>query len=140
MAPHKLTYKGVIQPPPRIERLVKRLTILMEVFDDEVQRLFKKRAKLPMYAEAMVLEHLEAPFELVANEPAAVTKDLSIVKIPMGAYTDAERPQVNTLVDAYCAQHRDELAALFEEHGIHSTAYRDNSDWLFTQPEVRPCA
>lgn len=135
VASHKLTYKGTLKPPKNMRRLVVRLTIFVEVFDDEIHRLFKKRGKLPLYAEALALEHLEAAFETVSGEPAEGTKDLSIVAILMDAYDDSEKHHVAELVEAYCAS-APGLADLVKAHGYRSESYHDPRDWLFTQPEV----
>lgn len=137
VASHKLIFKGVITPPKRMRRRVDRLTIFVEVFDDEIHRLFKKRTRLPRYDEAMALEHLESRFETLTGDPAEGAKDLSIIAILMQAYTDAERPNFTTLIDQYC-DGRDDLAELVQIHSFKSDNYRDSLDWLFTQPEVLP--
>lgn len=135
VASHKLTYKGAITPPKKMQRLVVRLTIFVEVFDDEIHRLFKQRAKLPMYAEALTLEHLESRYEDVSGEPAEGAKDLSIIAILMDAYDEQEKSRVNEMIDSYCACN-DELVDLVRKHSFNAEGYRDRSDWLFTQPEV----
>jgi ppGpp synthetase/RelA/SpoT-type nucleotidyltranferase len=135
VASHKLTYKGAVTPPKKMRRLVDRLTIFVEVFDDEIHRLFKKRGKLPMYAEAVALEHLEDRYEELSGEPAEGAKDLSIIAILMGAYDDTEKSNVVDLVDDYCAS-TSGLAEVVQGHSFNADAYRDQTDWLFTQPEV----
>lgn len=135
VASHKLTYKGVIKPPKKMRRLVDRLTIFVEVFDDEIHRLFKKRAQLPLYAEALTLEHLEDRYEGVSGEPTEGAKDLSIIAILMDAYDDAEKTKISDLVDEFCASYAG-LTELVQGHSFNADTYRDQSDWLFTQPEV----
>lgn len=135
VASHKLTYKGAVTPPKKMRRLVDRLTIFVEVFDDEIHRLFKKRGKLPMYAEAVALEHLEDTYEQLSGEPAEGAKDLSIIAILMGAYDDTEKPAVADLVDQHCAA-TSGVAQVIQAHSYNADGYRDQADWLFTQPEV----
>lgn len=135
VASHKLTYKGTVVPPKKMRRLVDRLTIFVEVFDDEIHRLFKKRGKLPMYAEAVALEHLEEAYERLSGEPAEGAKDLSIIAILMGAYGADEKPVVADLVDQHCAN-TPSLADLIRAHSYNADGYRDQADWLFTQPEA----
>jgi len=135
VASHKLIYKGVVTPPKRMRRLVDRLTIFVEVFDDEIHRLFKARAKLPMYAEALALEHLETVYEQITTEPAEGATDLSVLAILMRAYDDTEQAHFSELIDNYCGP-RPDLAELVRAHSHLSETYRDNTDWLFTQPEV----
>ncbi|UFN45187.1 RelA/SpoT domain-containing protein [Nocardioides okcheonensis] len=135
VASHKLTYKGAITPPKKMRRLVDRLTIFVEVFDDEIHRLFKKRAKLPLYAEAVFLDHVEDVYEEVSGEPAEGVKDLSLIAILMNSYDDIDKPNAAALVRAHWESHP-ELAELVRDHGIRSDSYHDPSHWLFTQPEV----
>jgi ppGpp synthetase/RelA/SpoT-type nucleotidyltranferase len=135
VASHKLTYKGAVTPPKKMRRLVDRLTIFVEVFDDEIHRLFKKRGKLPMYAEAVALERLEDTYEQLSGEPAEGAKDLSIVAVLMGAYDDVEKPALNDLVHQHCANTVG-VADVIRAHSYNADSYRDQSDWLFTQPEV----
>lgn len=132
---HKLSYKGVVKPPPKMQRLIDRLTVVVEMFDDEVQRLFKKRARLPMYDTAVKLEHLEDKFEELTGEVAEASDDLTTISILMEAYEASERAQFSSLVDGFC-EARADLAELLAQHSVRSETYRDSADWLFTQPEV----
>lgn len=133
VASHKLSYKGAVKPPPKMRRLIDRLTILVEVFDDEVQRLFKKRARLPMYREAILLEFLENRYEDLSGNPAEGVKDLSIINVLLVAYGDDEPAQ--QLVDEFCDAHVG-LSELIGKHSVTSETYQDRADWLYTQPEV----
>lgn len=135
VASHKLIYKGAGTPTKKMRRLVDRLTIFVEVFDDEIHRLFKKRSKLPGYTEAITLEHLEDTYERLSGEPAEGAKDLSIIAILMGAYADTERPNLTDLVNQYCVDTPD-VARVIQAHSYNADGYRDQTDWLFTQPEV----
>lgn len=135
VASHKLVYKGLVRPPKRMLRLIDRLTILVEVFDDEVVRLFKRRRRLPRYREAVVLEYLDDRYHGLTGEVAELSKDLAIANLLFRAYTQEERPDIENLVDGFCDEHP-ELADLIAAHSPVSQRYNDNSDWLFTQPEV----
>jgi len=135
VASHKLAYKGPVKPPKKMRRLIDRLTILVEVFDDEVVRLFKRRRKLPMYREAVVLEHLDAMYHHLTGEVAEQTKDVAIASQLVGAYAADEIATIEQLVDAFCAAHPD-LSDLIEQHAPTAEGYNDSADWLFTQPEI----
>lgn len=132
---HKLSYKGVVTPPKKMKRLIDRLTVVVEMFDDEVHRLFKKRARLPMYRTAVSLEHLESNYEKITGDPAEGAKDLSIMSCLLHAYSDEERSQFEEIVDRYCDE-APELKSLIAAHSVESETYQDSADWLFTQPEV----
>lgn len=135
VASHKLSYKGALTPPKKMQRLIIRLTVFVEVFDDEIHRLFKKRAKIPDYAAALALEQLEDVYEVVSGEPAEGAKDLSLMLILRDAYSEAERQKIPDLVVAFSKDNSD-LATLIQENSFRAEDYNDRNDWLFTQPEV----
>ena len=132
---HKLSYKGAVQPPKKMKRLIDRLTVVVEMFDDEVHRLFKKRSRLPMYRTAVALEHLEDRYEGLTGDPAEGALDLSIIAALLEAYSEEDKPHFETLVDTFC-ETRVDLAQLISDHSASSETYQDSRDWLFTQPEV----
>jgi hypothetical protein len=132
---HKLSYKGVITPPKKMRRLIDRLTVVVEMFDDEVHRLFKKRARLPMYRTAVALEHLEDKYEGLTGDPAEGALDLTIMASLLEAYSDDEKSRFESIVDDFCESSTD-LRELILAHSVTSERYDDHVDWLFTQPEV----
>lgn len=133
---HKLMYKGVIEPPRRMKRVINRLTVVVEMFDDEVHRMFKRRERLPMYEAAIALELLDDQFERILGEPTDGAPDLDIMNILLNAYTPEERGRFNEIVSTYCAEHRDEIREQLIAHQPASPDYMEARDWLFTQPEI----
>lgn len=135
VASHKLIYKGAITPPKKMRRLVDRLTIFIEVFDDEIHRLYKLRRKIPLYDEALALEHLETAYEICTGQPQEGVKDLSVISQLMSAYSETERKEFSQIIDAFCRD-APQTPQLIAEHSHASPTYQDSQDWLFTQPEV----
>lgn len=133
---HKLLYKGVVTPPPRMRRVINRLTVVVEMFDDDVARMFKKRQELPLYATAVALEATEGQYERVTGDPSDGSNDLSIIGVLLGAYDEAERPRFAELIATYSRRNRRELSELIRAHLPTAAAYVDSRDWLFSQPEV----
>lgn len=131
---HKLLYKGVIEPPARMQRMIHRLTVVVEMFDDDVHRLFRKRRRLPMYEAALTLEALEGEYEAVTGEPVDGSPDLSIVSTLLQAYESPS--EARKAVADYCLSERDDVADLLLRHLPEADTYVDSRDWLFTQPEV----
>lgn len=133
---HKLLYKGVIKPPRKMKRVIQRLTVVVEMFDDDVRRMFKRRRQLPMYAAAVALETTEDQYEKITGEPNDGMSDLSLINVLLNAYDATERDQYPAIIDRYCSSNRRALKTLIAEHQPTQDVYVDTRDWLFTQPEV----
>ena len=133
---HKLVYKGVVKPPRRMRRMINRLTVVVEMFDDDIHRLFKKRAKLPSYATALALERTELAYERITGAPNDGVSDLTLMNTLLSAYADTERPKYGELIDAYCNEEVEALKLLIASHQPEAETYVDSRDWLFSQPEV----
>lgn len=132
---HKLLYKGLIKPPRRITRVINRLTAVVEIFDDEVQRMFKKRESLPAYELARAVEYLDDRYEALIGEPGGAPTDLEIITILWGAYAEDEKPRFVELIDSYLNE-ASGLSEQLRKHQPGSDSYADSRDWLSTQPEV----
>lgn len=132
---HKLLYKGLIDPPSKMKRIITRLTVVVEMFDDEVQRMMKKRSRLPVYRPAMMLEALDERFEGLTGEPSGGLPSLDLMLILAPAYLPEELPLFEQLIDRFIEEHTD-LGALIDQHQPEGEQYVDSRDWLFTQPEV----
>lgn len=132
---HKLLYKGMIKPPRRITRVIHRLTAVVEIFDDEVQRMFKKRESLPAYELARAVEYLDDRYEALLSEPGSAPTDLDIITILWDAYADDEKPRFVELIDSFLDDAAD-LGTQLRSRQPGSKAYIDSRDWLSTQPEV----
>lgn len=133
---HKLLYKGLIHPPRRMRRVINRLTVVVEMFDDEVHRMFKRRESMPMYETAIALELLEDQYEEIIGEPSDGPADLDIMTILMAAYAEEERANFETIVSNYCNANRSQLRADISAHQPGQAGFIESRDWLFTQPEI----
>ena len=132
---HKLTYKGVVALPSKFKRVVWRATVLTEIFDDDIQRMFKKRESLPAYDVARAVEYLDQEFETLLGEPGGEVQDLDIMNVLWNAYTPEERGRFTELIDEFLDTETD-LRRVILDHQPGQGAYLDSHDWLYTQPEV----
>lgn len=133
---HKLLYKGVIKPPKKMMRVITRLTVVAEMFDDEVHRMIKRREHLPMYEAAVALELLDDKFEEIVGEPSDGAMDLDIMNVILTAYTPEERSRFAEIVADFCSERADEIRQQIEAHQPGVAGYVEARDWLFTQPEI----
>ncbi|MET2012367.1 RelA/SpoT domain-containing protein [Microbacterium chocolatum] len=132
---HKLTYKGLIDLPTRFKRVVWRLTVLTEIFDDDIQRMFKKRESLPAYEVARAVEYLDDQYEALLGEPGGAPDDLDIMNVLWRAYSEEEQSNFSRLIADFIANTAD-LAERLRSHQPGQPGYMDSRDWMFTQPEV----
>ena len=132
---HKLTYKGFIKLPRGARRVVWRLSVLAEMFDDDIQRMFKKRESMPAFEMARALEYLDERYGQVLGEPGAGPGDLDIISVLWEAYTPEERASFSRLIETYLADHVD-IPDQIRAHLPGAVGYMENRDWLSTQPEV----
>jgi ppGpp synthetase/RelA/SpoT-type nucleotidyltranferase len=132
---HKLTYKGLIDLPKKFQRVVWRLTVLTEIFDDDIQRMFKKRESLPAYEVARAVEYLDDKYETLLGEPGGAVDDLDIMTVLWNAYTNEERSRFSDLIASF-VERTPGLKGKLRAHQPGEPGYMDSRDWLFTQPEV----
>ncbi|CAN00155.1 GTP pyrophosphokinase [Clavibacter michiganensis] len=132
---HKLLYKGLVRPPKTMRRVITRLSVLVELFDDEVQRMLKKRRRLPMYEPALALEALELEYESLSGEVSPASTDGVLIRLLMKAYAHEEQA-LSECVRAFCRAHRDTIQSSLIELAPDSSGYIDSRDWLYSHPEI----
>lgn len=132
---HRLTYKGLIKLPRGARRVVWRLSVLPEMFDDDIQRLFKKRESMPAFEMARALEYLDERYGAILGEPGAGPADLDIMAVLWSAYTPEDRASFSDLIEHYLADHA-EICDQIRAHQPGAVGYMESRDWLSTQPEV----
>lgn len=133
---HKLLYKGLVVPPARMRRVVARLTVLMEMFDDDVHRMFRKRQRSPEYRPARFLEHLDGLYGTLVGDFAMPPADLDLAKVLLALYPNDELSSVAQHVDDFVESKRVRLETLLAQRSPRRTEYLDSRDWLFNLPEV----
>lgn len=133
---HKLLYKGVITPPKRMQRVIKRLTVVVEMFDEDVQRMFVQRRRLRMYNTAIALEYIDRQYENLTGEPAEGFPNLAIMTILLNAYSKEELGNFEHLLEEFCKREKVRVSELIVSHGPSSQDYVDSRDWLYSQPEI----
>lgn len=133
---HKLLYKGLLKPPRRVKRVVNRLTVVVEMFDDEVRRMFKRRASQPEFRMAMMLEDLDERFAVLTGEPSASTPNLDLFQVLLPAYEAFDVDEFKVAIDHYLDGQGTGFRDLLVAHYPSARGYDDNKDWLFSQPEI----
>lgn len=136
---HKFLYKPGIPSPPKVNRMIQRLVVVMEMFDDDVQLASELRQQHrkedPMLDTMLHAENLEEVYQNLTDEPAIIG-DHAILEQLLTAYEPADRDRVSTLVNSYVSGARFEVIALLERHQPDSPAFDEARDWLYCTPEV----
>lgn len=137
---HKFLYKAGIPSPPKVERMIKRLVAVMEMFDDDVERAAElrdaHRKEDPMLDVKLYAETLEDAFQDLLDEPAIVVDAEAILPQLLASYTDGQREELDRMIDDYVTDNRDMLRELLERHQPAAAAFDSERDWLFCTPEV----
>jgi len=133
---HRLLYKGLIEPPSKMKRAITRLTVVVEMFDDEVHRMMKRRKRLPAYRPALMLEALDEQYETLTGEPSGGLPDIDIMQVLMNSYSAPDIDSFDSILKGFVQSKEQELAALIKKHQPDADTYVDSRDWLYTQPEV----
>lgn len=133
---HKLLYKGLVEPPERMRRVIARLTVLVEMFDDDVQRMFRKRRKQAAYRPARFYELLEGMYEGLVGEYGVPPADLELATMLFAQYLDVDPREAADQVRAFVASERERLESLLAERSPKRADYLDSRDWLYNMPEV----
>ena len=133
---HKILYKGVIAPSRQTERRMWRLSALIEVFDEEVERSMNEVMGAPAYVQATLLSIAEDCYFTVIPVPGV--RDLSIEVLselqeflPDGDETSGYRKEL----EAFTNSNRDLLKEIYAKYGESSEFEANPKYWLFTQPE-----
>lgn len=131
---HKLLYKPVLELPKEDQHAVYRLVALMELFDQEVERVSAKLPTLPGYEFRHVLQAAESEFLALAH--AQSYRSLSVEVL--GALGEAVPRDVNypTQLRSWVTANRGLLSDAIQTYGPHSDLQSSYRYTLFSQAEL----
>lgn len=130
---HKLLYKPVVDLPKADQHAIYRLVALIELFDQEVERVSERLRTVPGYELREILEVAEGEFQRLAQ--AASYRELSV------RILDALRSVIPTEGDygpqlrQWVTDHEDGLRDAIATYGPKSELARVYAYALFSQPE-----
>jgi ppGpp synthetase/RelA/SpoT-type nucleotidyltranferase len=118
---HELSYKPSQPAPPEVQRGIYRLTSLIEIFDDEVERARANLLGVPGFQEARMLEQLDAAYYGFTAKPydrdlsLEVLSSLRLILDPreseqfghlIGNFVDCNKNKLESMLRAYSADDR----------------------------------
>lgn len=130
---HGLIYKPVVEPTRDIRRRVLRLSVLVEIFDQEVEQAMTEVEMLPSYAAMSLLRVAEAEYLSFASEPGDDELSLDVLADLEGLLPDAG--EYGPILHEFAEIHREKLEAAYEGYGAFSEWAGEWAYWLVSQPE-----
>lgn len=133
---HKLDYKGAIVPAKRTRRRILRLSVLSEMFDEEVTTAMNELAADPAYVSARYLQLAEAEYLRFVGEPGNDLLSLEVISTIQHALradqsSEAYAQDLREFVD----HHVDKLQDVYDRFGLFTVWAQQSAYWLFSQPE-----
>lgn len=132
---HRLLYKPVLSLPPKLQHAMYRLVALVEMFDEEVQRIIDELPNLPGSEVVDLLDIAEGKFLSLAHSPSNSEVSLIILQAIAGSIDEAERANYEALLTAFVDSEHDRLEELYKQYGAHSVVSYVPSYLLFGQAE-----
>jgi ppGpp synthetase/RelA/SpoT-type nucleotidyltranferase len=132
---HQVLYKPLLELPAPVQHSIYRLVALVELFDEEVQRVMDLIPTLPGAEVLDLLDIAESRFLALAHSPSNKEVSILILQAVADSIDVLERKNYAALLDAFIESERDNLTQLFEEYGPHSVVSYVPSYLLFGQAE-----
>ena len=132
---HRILYKPSVTLPTQLQRSIYRLAALVEMFDEEVQRVMSVLPALPGYEVADLIEMAEVQFLSVGHSPSNRELSALILQEVAVTITDDERASYGALLKAYVEAESDTLTRIYDDYGPHSAVGYIPDYVLFGQAE-----
>jgi ppGpp synthetase/RelA/SpoT-type nucleotidyltranferase len=132
---HELVYKGVIEPSRQTKRRILRLSVLTEMFDEEVRLAMREVATDPRYELALLLRSAESSYLTFVAEPGDDELSLEVLSIVVASVPAELRGTYADVLRQFVETQRVKLVDLFSTYGVYSDFASQYAYWLFSQPE-----
>ncbi|SDO66893.1 ppGpp synthetase catalytic domain-containing protein (RelA/SpoT-type nucleotidyltranferase) [Nakamurella panacisegetis] len=132
---HGLIYKPIVAPSRQVARKMARLSVLVEMFDEEVDMAMTEIESDPRYADALLLRTAETYYHTFVSEPGDETLSLDVLHAIRGAFVVGELDEYATTLADFVEDSRTHIAEIYDQFGIGTTYSEQFSYFLFTQPE-----
>lgn len=132
---HKYLYKKSDGIPDDVQRIFRRLLVLVELFDEELEKGVTMVSSHPAFAEHNLIRDLEQQFVEFARTPGdAVLTHQVLGELAESGYDDFS--SLSAQVNDYISKHRSDVISLMENHGPDAKSFDVDDHWLVSQPEV----
>ncbi|HML51710.1 MAG TPA: RelA/SpoT domain-containing protein [Propionicimonas sp.] len=131
---HELIYKGVVEPSKSTRRRVLRLSVLTEMFDEEVRLAMAEIAADPRYESALLLRAAESIYLNFVAEPGEEELSFEVLGIISDALPQDRRAYPDQL-RSFTEVNRAKIETVLSTYGVYSPFAEQYAYWLFSQPE-----
>lgn len=128
---HELLYKPPegVEPPRELKRAIARLVVLVEIFDEEVERAHRLMTSQPGFREGQMLAELESLFYQLAEPTFDTELSLTILRGLQHLYGESLE-NFPTIIGEFFGRNIEKLQFIYAE-------YRDDDRHpLLSQPEA----
>jgi|GEM_PF-1589595 ppGpp synthetase/RelA/SpoT-type nucleotidyltranferase len=132
---HKLVYKPLLDPSSETKRRVMRLSVLVEIFDQEVNEAMNEVAQLPGYAEARLLALAEQHYFSFVGEPGEVDLSIDTLRLIRPVIEHAQFDDYEDALRQFVGVNRNKLSQAYQTYGPYSAFAAEFAYWMMSQPE-----
>ena len=132
---HGLVYKPDLELPPELERKILRLSVLVEMFDEEVDAVMAQLEKDPRYFGARVLRQAERWFLTFVSEAGERELSMEVLESIQSSFSDQTDSEYAAALEQFVQERRDKIARALSDYGEGSAYVEQFNYFLFTQPE-----
>lgn len=133
---HGLIYKPLIDPSAAIARKIARLSVLVEMFDEEVDTVITELEKDPRYGSALLLHEAERWFLTFVSESGDRDLSFEVINQIKPSIAASEASSYGQALASFVVEHRQKIADAMRDYGSGSEFEVDFNYFLFTQPEA----
>lgn len=117
---HKYLYKPVVELPTNIQHAAYRLVAIMELFDEEAQRIVAYADQQSDTLPARLIPLLEGHYLKLAHAPSNRQVGAMIIDAVADAFEPDEVDNYPDTIGSFVASKQPELEQLYSEYGPHS--------------------
>jgi ppGpp synthetase/RelA/SpoT-type nucleotidyltranferase len=132
---HRMLYKPVLDLPSDLQHAAYRLVSLVEMYDEEVQRLTNALPTLVGHDVVDLLEIAETLYLRLAHSPSNRELGVQVLRVVEPSISSDERGDYASVLRAFVDADQDKLETLYLEYGPHSEVNYLPSYMLFGQAE-----
>lgn len=132
---HEYLYKPVVDLPPMIQHAAYRLVGIMELFDEETERIIRYAEEAAGTTAARLIPSLEGHYLTLAHSPSSRQVGRMIIDAISTTFEQADIDDYADILDAFVIRHRTDLEKLYSDYGPHSAVAYLPTYVLFGQAE-----
>lgn len=135
VAAHGRLYKGLIPLSKTTARRLLRLSVLSEMFDQEVKIAMDEIQSEPGYESAVLLHAAEALFLPLSGQPGDNGLSFEVFDLLQGVLILHDRATYLAELAAFVATNSHKIQGILDTYGPNSDFAGEWTYWLFSQPE-----